>query len=128
MTSLRWPAKPVSSHWPGALPLGLVQHRRAFDSTSACLRLFDGMAMRHAAARACKRCHLLASRRRASDESFGNGFAGQVIFCRSQPTHETRMSMRPSAVRIALTISLLRSPTMVLKATVTPISLSFSVM
>jgi hypothetical protein len=58
-------------------------------------------------------------------ERFGDGFAGEVVFSGAEAAHEDENVVRPRAVRMALTRSLRRSPTMVLKATVTPISLSF---
>jgi len=57
-------------------------------------------------------------------EGFGNGFAGEVVFRGAEAPMMAIMSVRLSAVLMAETRSLRRSPTMVLKATVTPIPLS----
>ena len=77
----------VSSHWPGALPLGLGS-TVAPSSTSACLRLLAGMGMRQVAARACESGDLVGVAAQGERERFGDGFAGEVVFGGAEAAHE----------------------------------------
>jgi hypothetical protein len=92
---------------------------------SACLRLLSVMAC--AGRRSALRGRRLVepSRRMLTPSASATASRLRSSSVGPRPPMTATMSARPSAVRTALTRSRLRSPTMVLKATATPISLSF---
>ena len=98
MISLRYPLKLVSSHWPGALPLGLV-NTVAPSITSACFRLLSGIGIRHVAARTWRAATCVASRRSESERASAAASRVRSSSVGPRPPMRITMSTRPSAVR-----------------------------